>query len=162
MFFFSKTGIQVTLSSDILWLEHSSVMYKSCVKIPLFLWVRSDITLSVTEKSAENVPFLLSAHAAVHCPSAVPLRLKGCFVDWSTLVIWFARALQMVVVAQLKSRYKQPRVKDGRVFLRLALGPDSLFGEWWPASNMQPNAGKCCRHQTTHFSDAVSFLKPCH
>lgn len=81
MLFFSNTRIQGTLSSDVLWLEHSSMMYKSRVKIPLCLWVRFDITLSVMEKSAENVPFLLSAGTAVHCPSVEPPRLKGCFVD---------------------------------------------------------------------------------
>lgn len=161
MLFFSNTRIQGTLSSDILWLEHSSMMYKSCAIIPLCLWVRFDITLSVMEKSTENVPFLLSAHTAVHCPSVVPLQLKGCFVDWSTLVIWFAKALQIVVLAQVRSRNKQPRVRDGRVFLRLALVPDSLFGEWWPVSNVQPNAGERYRHRTTRFYDAGSLLKPC-
>lgn len=117
-------------------------------------------------KSAESVPFLLCTDTAVHCPSVEPLRLKSCFVDWSTLVILFARALQISVLAKLRSRNKQPRGREGRLFPRRVSLPDGLFGEWWPVSSVPPNAGERHHYQTLtapmqeHFWNPMTTLFP--
>lgn len=75
--FFTNARIQETLSSDVLWLEHSTVMYNSCVKFPS----GQDLTLHFLQWKNQLKMFLSSSSLPTavvqlcHCDC-----LKGCFV----------------------------------------------------------------------------------
>lgn len=160
MLFSSNTRIQGTLSSDVLWLEHSSLMYKSCVKIPLCLWVRFGHHTFCNGKISWKCSLSpLCRHCcslSLSCATATE-RLLCRLKHFGHLV---CKSPTNRCTGTAEEQEQAAKGKRRQVLSQSGFGV-SLFGEWRPVSNMQPNAGECYHHQTTHFSDAGSVLKLC-